>query len=525
MKWTGRTARRAPRAAARIAALAGMVAATGLAAGAASASGSHATALQTATVSLTYQCRFPSGSRPVTAGVTASLPTVANTGKPIRPAGVSLTMTLPPPAVAALAGLHAATVSAATRLTVSESEGPTGIMSVWAGGTARPVRRPAHGSLTLTAKGAVPPVTASSPGEVALTAAGLSVTFTGGSTATPAPGPNRSAGAAPDKRVAAGPAATPDPGGQATPAPSAAAPSVLQVTCALAPGQHAVLGTVLINGTARRTAQRHAAVTTGKCPPHGKLKLNPLFPHPKPPKSAKRLNATPVDGCAWVAGYSDVRKLNGAAFVGPALSDVATNVLVWFRPPNPAKHDNGYIQLDNVLQLEDNGKHEFPPATATFLSFGFVPTSATMHILEIGTINAFSVGVAASCNTCQQTTTVYTRARVLIDHVRVNGVPLDVGSSCETPPFNIVVQGSILSKPPYTPSAGGPLSGEVTIPRFKNCGVGEHLEPIFDAAISGKGNFSLLTQGVECTVPNAFGCNPKTGRPEKPKVILRKVIG
>ena len=121
--------------------------------------------------------------------VTASLPAAGKPGKPIQPTGVSLTMALPPAAVSSLASLHYATVSAATRLIVSTSEGPSGTSIVWPGTTRRPVPRPAHGGLTLTTTGTVPSVTASSAGEVILTAAGLSVTFTGGKAAVPAPGP------------------------------------------------------------------------------------------------------------------------------------------------------------------------------------------------------------------------------------------------------------------------------------------------------------------------------------------------
>jgi hypothetical protein len=352
-------------------------------------------------------------------------------------------------------------------------------------------------------------------GEVVLTAAGLSMTITRGIAGTsplatpssaPAPlthgGRNQHAGAT---------------------SPRTASPA-LHVTCVLAPGQRPILATVTVTGH-KAPPPRHTP-TTGICPPHGPLKLNPRFPNPKPQKGAKKIISTPQDGCAWVAGYSDVRKLKGAAFVGPALSDLSTNVLEFFRPENPKKHDLGYFQLDDVIQLEDHGQHQFPPSTATFLSFGFVPTSATMHILEIGTINVFSVGPAASgCATCQAVTTVDTRAQVRIDNVRVNGVPLNVGAACQTPQFDIVVVGKSLSKPPYTPNTGGPLAGMLNIPEFHGCGVGENLDPIFNAAISGKNNVTLLTQGVECTVANAFGCDPKTGRPDKPKIVLRKVVG
>ena len=94
MKRTGRAARRARRAAVRVAALSGMLAVSGLAAGAASASGNQGSTPSAAALALTYQCRFPAGAHPVAVGITAHLPALAKVGKPIQPAGVTLTMLL-----------------------------------------------------------------------------------------------------------------------------------------------------------------------------------------------------------------------------------------------------------------------------------------------------------------------------------------------------------------------------------------------------------------------------------------------
>jgi hypothetical protein len=507
-----------------------MLAVTGLAAGAASASGSHPTALRTATVSLAYQCRFPSGSWPVTVGVTAGIPTVAKTGKPIQPTSAGLTMTLPPAAVAGLASLHASTVSAATRLTVSASEGPRGVSLVWPGTTRHPVPRPAHRGLALITTGTVPSVTAMSPGEVGLAAAGLSITFTAGKAAAPAPVPARATSPAPP---ASGPTTGgPTPGGQATgPARGATDQRPFQVTCNLAPGQHAVLGTVLVTGAARRAA-RHAAVTTGKCPklPKGGLKFNPRFPLPPVIKApGTQIIHFPAQACAFTAGYADARKLKGAAFLNPALTNVELTVreVVNFNP------NVNYADLDNVAQLDFHGLQEFPPSTATFLTFGFVPTSATIVLLEHGTINIYAIGPAipGSCKPnkfqdCIIRATVFSRLSVKIvpGSVKVNGVPLDVGSHCETPAFDAVLQGTSASNPPYSVQSGGPLTGLVTIPKFSNCGAGENLDPIFNAAISGPRNFNLLTQGAVCFVTGGFGCQPKSGTPF-PVKPLRKVIG
>lgn len=538
MKWTRRTARRVPRAAARTAALFGMLAVSGLAAGAASASGNQGSAPSAAALSLTYQCRFPAGAHPVTVGVTASLPALAKVGKPIQPAGVTLTMALPPAAVAALAGLRSATVSAATRLAVSASEGSVGTSVVWPGVTARPVHRPAHGGLSLTTAGPVPPVTASSPGEVALTAAGLSVTFTAGRAAVPAPGPGTPPGGGavpapgPAVRPGAGTRATPAPGGRATPAPDARAS--LLVTCVLAPGQHAALGTVLVTGKARR-AVRHAGTPVGICPklPPGGLKLNPRFPPPPHPKLTIHAH-TPEQGCAFATGYADVRKLKGAALLAPVITNVyeTINTLA-----NTSKTIN-YVQLDNAARLEFHGLHQFPPSTATFLSFGFVPTTATLELMEQGTINIFVVGPilptsVAPCHpnkfrTCDNVATAYSRLVALIapGSVKVNGVPLDVGSHCETPPFDVILTGSNATNPPYSIQFGGPLTGNATIPHFKNCGAAaDKLDLIFNAAISGPRNFTILTQGGLCTVQGAIGCEPKPPHTPIPVKPLRKVIG
>jgi hypothetical protein len=517
-----------------------MLVVTGLAAGAASASGSHPTALQTATVSLTYQCRFPSGSRPVTVGVTAGIPAVAMTGKPIQPTGVSLTMTLPPAAVAGLASLNASTVRAATRLAVSASEGPRGVSLVWPGITKHPVPRPAHRSLALTTTGIVPSVTAMSPGEVALAAAGLSITFTAGKGAIPAPGPARTASPAPPASgpttsgptaggpTAGGQAAGPTPGG---PTSGGTDQGPFQVTCNLAAGQHAALGTVLVTGPARRAA-RHAAVTTGKCPklPEGGLKFNPRFPLPPVIKApGTQVISFPAQACAFTAGYADARKLNGAAFLSPAL----TNVELTLREVVNFKPNVNYADLDNVAQLDFHGLQEFPPSTATFLTFGFVPTTATIVLLEHGTINIFAIGPAipGSCKPnkfqdCIIRATVSSRLSVKIvpGSVNVNGVPLDVGSDCGTPAFDAVLQGTSASNPAYSVEGGGPLTGLVTIPKFRNCGVGENLDPIFNAAISGPQNFNLLTQGAVCFVSGGFGCEPKAGTPFPVKPV-RKVIG
>ena len=512
MRGSGRTARRAPRAAARITALVAVLAAGGLAVGSASASGTQSTAAPAPSASLTYRCQFPAGPSLVPVAVTASVPAAGKPGKPIQPTGVSLTMALPSAAVSSLASLHYATVTAATRLIVSTSEGPSGTSTVWPGTTRRPVPRPAHGGLTLTTTGAVPSVTASSAGEVILTAAGLSVTLTGGKAAVPAPGPASSP--------------TPAASGQAAvPTPTSAARPLLQVSCTLVPGQHTTLGTALVAGRAAQAARHSAAASP--CPPlpPGGLKLNPRFPPPKPPPGST-VGSGPAPGCAFTAGYADARKLNGAAFIQPGL----TNVDLFVRTVTNFDPKVNYAEFDNAAVLDFHGKRQFPPSTATFLTFGFVPTTATIELVEHGTINIFAVGPALPSNCkphqpCDTIATVASRlsVRIVPGSVKVNGVPLDVGSRCETPQFDAILTGTSASNPPYNVVSGGPLSGMVTIPKFSNCGVGENLDPIFNSAISGPMNFNLLTQGPVCFVLGGGVCG-KHG-PVIPNPILHQVSG
>ena len=516
MRRSGRTARRAPRAAARVAALVAVLAAGGLAAGSASASGTQPAGAFPPSTSLTYQCQFPEGPSLVPVTVTTSVPTAGKPDKPIQATGFGLTMALPPAAVTGLGRLHYATVSAATGLTVSASEGPSGTSLVWPGITRRPVPRPAHGGLTLNTAGTVPSVTASATGEVILTATGLSVTFTGREPAVPVPAPAS--------------VSTPAAGGQApAPAPTGVGRPQLHVSCTPVPGQHTTLGVVLVTGRARAARAARLPAAAPPCPPlpPGGLELNPRFPPPKPPPGST-IGSGPAQGCAFTAGYADARKLNGAALIQPGL----TNVDLFVRTVTNFNPQVNYAEFDNAAILDYHGQRAFPPSTATFLTFGFVPTTATIQLQEHGVVNIFAVGpaVTAGCkpNKFQNCTTVATVAsrlsvQIVPGSVKVNGVPLNVGTQCATSPFDAILTGTSVSIPPYNVVTGGPLTGFVDIPQFSNCGVGENLDPLFNAAISGPRNFNLLTQGPVCFILGCGVCG-KHG-PVLPNPILHQISG
>jgi hypothetical protein len=216
-----------------------------------------------------------------------------------------------------------------------------------------------------------------------------------------------------------------------------------------------------------------------------------------------------VLGCAYVKGFADVRKLYGAALVGPGLLNLEIGDRVVL---NLGKN---YFQEDSVGQFDyrpphsSKFLHELPPARATFLAFGFTPVTATLQLTEIGTINIYGVGTTSTLTF----NTAWSLMSLRVFDVTVNGQPLNVGNNCRTDPLRIQLTGVSSSIPPYSLQGGGPLTGEVFVPAFHHCGVTENLDRLFTGAVSGPGNFVKFTQGVLCTPIGDVGCPPVPPKP------------
>jgi hypothetical protein len=486
MRGSGHSVRQISRKVIKVAAASAVLAVTAVTAGI-----GPTAAQQVVTPKLAYTCAFPSGAQHVSAQVVATFPSNATVGHPIQPTKTTVTMTIPHAAVVGLLQLRAATVTATASLTTKVAQNSASIDATWAGLRTPAMRIPASGPLVLAASGTVPPATVSAPGNVIFTAVTLSILLT----------PRKADGSATES-------------------------SAMRAECILGNRQQGVLAIVPVTGAVARSGSGGPPTTgprldgphsgmraqhqnNADCPPMppGGLKLNPRFPPPTPPKGSTITKLPPLPGCAYVVGYSDVRKLNGAALIGPGLTNLAINLRV------VENQNANYVQTDSAGQLEFNGLHEFPPATATLLGFGFVPVTATLQLTELGTVNAFAVGPLSpfGCGKCITTTTIYALQTLRIYDVKVNGVPLNVGNNCRTVnPFVVAVSGS---SPQYNIITGGPLTGTVTIPNFTGCGVGENLNPIFNASISGPGNFVKLTQGVLCTPTSGNGCPPAKPKP------------
>jgi hypothetical protein len=220
--------------------------------------------------------------------------------------------------------------------------------------------------------------------------------------------------------------------------------------------------------------------------------------------------------CGYITGYADVAKLIGAALLQPPKPAKPGLVNVDFAAFHTLKP--GKLTAYSSGELFYRHRPELPPVRTTFLAFKFVPVSATLHLTELLPIDI--VSVSGLLPPFPITVTAKTKVLIRVSDVRVNGVPLAVGSSCRTrSPVRLIVVGHGKNTIPpsgYTVPTGGPLAGTVTIPPFIDCGVTENLDPLFTGSISGRGNFVKMTQGKLCgpSQPQNWVCPPPVPKPQ-----------
>lgn len=218
-----------------------------------------------------------------------------------------------------------------------------------------------------------------------------------------------------------------------------------------------------------------------------------------PPAECGRIESgRTLKACLYMAGYANVDKLDGASVLNdPARDPVLTNVAYQVAQDTHPQRGAGF---------RTQGEFRFTGplrSRATFLTFGFMPTTATLVLTQQadGELDGFDA-IQDPGLEITATTTMTLR----LEDVVVDGAPLDVGRRCRgRAPIEISLAGAA---PEYTNIAqGGPLRGEIDIPRFTGCGVGEDLDPLFDATVSASGNHIKIIQGPICTV-SAPTCPP-----------------
>ncbi|WYB33028.1 hypothetical protein V6574_31475 [Streptomyces sp. SM1P] len=80
----------------------------------------------------------------------------------------------------------------------------------------------------------------------------------------------------------------------------------------------------------------------------------------------------------YAAGYANAAKLDGAAALGPAFMKVVLNK----RYINDSCAST--VDVSSEVNFDYEGKRQLPPTKATFLSYGFMPTTATMTLEQVG---------------------------------------------------------------------------------------------------------------------------------------------
>jgi len=252
-------------------------------------------------------------------------------------------------------------------------------------------------------------------------------------------------------------------------------PPFVVMTCVLDEGQDALLATV------------------------------PVVMPPQPPGTPEECGDIPPfrpgldTGCSFAAGYANVAKLGGSVRIEPGLMNIALNDFEF--------GEGNLLFQHNVGDMPAGG---FPPSTATFLTFGFMPIRATMELTQVGPIPVEIVAQGGPPFLYWISATAAMSLRVR--DVTVNGVPLDVGPQCRSAePMTVELVGGT---PEYTNIfRGGPLQGIATIPPFSGCGVGEDLDPLFTGTVSGPGNYISMRQGTMCTPIDPGFCPPVVEEP------------
>ena len=207
-------------------------------------------------------------------------------------------------------------------------------------------------------------------------------------------------------------------------------------------------------------------------------------------------------GCAYVVGFSNVQKLGGAAFINdPGQNPTITSLAVG--PRVVYDFGDGTDPAATYLEVDSLGSFDPPPSAATFLTFGFMPTTATMDLSPTTPLTIVTAGQLLPPYEKPTLTRIYGGMMLRISDVKVNGTPLAVGPRCRTTrPIDLELTGT---DPDYTVQTGGPLYGSITIPPFTGCGADEDLDPLFTGSISGGGNLLKFTQGPLCDPVNE-GC-------------------
>ncbi|MEO3850344.1 DUF6801 domain-containing protein [Streptomyces sp. B8F3] len=457
-----------------------------------------------------YTCRFPSGGQDVAVRVVAELPDRVDVGEEIQPQDVAVEIRLPESALADISTGRPGALSAQVSLDTAIAQGEETAEAQWTAATEGDVPVPAAGDVTLPAPGLAPSMTTQTPGDLTVAAGDLAMDLT----ASPA---------------AEGEEAAAEP---------------LSVACSPAEGAELLLASIAVTGP-----------DDGESPPAGSPPAEGGPDDPDDPDDPRdgggtvtpeneagepvtpgapgepRPDAPPCPSdvedvqslSAYITGFSNVKKLNGAAQL-----PLMCGLFLQYEPTIEIEFPWAYIHGTGDGELMYEGRAQSPPVKSTFLTFGFMPTTATMVLEQKGPMRVVADSKTHLFDVTQGEATAVIRVALVIriTDVRINGTRLDVGPNCRTagPIYSkdpdpaqdtkdhMVLSGFTFRNPDgsfdgYTLGAGGTLPGNVTIPRFEGCGAQEDLDALFTASVSGPDNVLRQTQGGACSwrTPTANG--------------------
>lgn len=475
---------------------------------------------QEVSADLRYSCQFPGGTHTVVAHLQASLPVRAAVDQSIQIEDVSVTLAMPrelfDDSVRAIAGQFA--------LTTIVRQGKASPEVVWGELMVPRTSTPEGSKLTITASGKVESAAVRNSADLQFMAGDIAISLhvveRSATPSTTLPS-NRNSSSESD------PTTTRSPDSQ----------FAISANCELLSGQDPRFATVTIGS---RDSSSDSASPGTESPQdltlngEGQAADEPFDGNPNAPPDCRAYELPEMishHGCVFMAGYSNVKKLNAAIRLGVPKRALLSNVDVQNPPDDPVLQIiDGVIHIVGHMRMKM--VRPFEPARATFLNFGFMPVTASVELTQMGPIKARLVLINDFLNFRQgQEIVTHASMDIRLFDVEVNGVPLEVGEECSTVrPMRITLAGAawdIDSQKPgeWSTSNGGVLSnigqnkGQLaTIPPFSGCGITEDLDPLITSAVSGPGNFVKMTTGNLCSAKvegPASGCPPSKPAPRR----------
>ncbi|MGY0023667.1 DUF6801 domain-containing protein [Streptomyces sp. YJ-C3] len=505
------------------------IASVALAAGLLSGPGSHADEGQ-GSVEIAYDCAVPppaadqqtdgatdkqgdadTSATPSTPGspttvrasvrISSGLPRSAAPGTPIDPGTVAVEAALPYAQLAPLLPDDVSGVTSDATLGVQVQQGKSSADASWSSLTASASTPPSDGTLRLGHRGGAPTITVSEPGDVDLYAGELGLKI------SPLPTDADKGIAAAPFTLTCTPASTDSAGRRLAHigVPDGEEPGASSPDASDGPSDSARDG-IAVEPKDGADGPVGASTCAAEMP-SGDMDLSQI-PDPLPGTTLTPI--FPLDGiraCAYAVGMTTIRKPNGTVIIndpakGPGLMNIRANAQTQYAsPPVPF-----YFRSDSLGELT------LPDADSTILNFGFVPVTAKVSF-DNGpiTISTGSRGILPDLENFA-VATFFQSLRV--HDVKVNGTPMDVGSSCRTSKkYRVTLRGDFTSPTDaYTNVlTGGILKGKVDIPSFSGCGAkGEDLDPLLTASLSGPGNSIIMNQAPTCLpdLPEPNQCPP-----------------